>query len=594
MKNNFTNTNNDYVAIGYRGEDNYVFSQKRNCLLTLTASSFSKQNLLNTLGLDFLKKFPKFDSKGREAGYDIDAIQERIIDECIDQGMFDSAKRLNGYGIFKHPTLKNELIINTNNIWSTTDQYYNGERVVGGYVFNNDKDLNINEDTPEITVEEMNYLIKAYSTWNFKRKEQDEKMLLGWIGCAPFVEVLDWATHCVLTGDAGSGKSTMQELNENIIGETGYRFSGDSSEAGLRQSLRGAAAVLLIDEAEASSGKMTQHLSMARAASSGIVKALGTSDQKGVQFKLKFSMMLTGIVPPKLSQEDESRFLKLELLEMKESSKYNTAMKLFLQDKNKQKDMGTKLTKFMINHYKNLLMIDKEIKEVLLKEGASLRFCSTYGTIIAASFLLNNVQWFKDLDERKNKKYQEEIDELFDDVTSIDTILELTEEEMLKYDRYINFFDYNELKKFVKTFDLKSEKEQNGVKNHEDLLNNILRTELRDDKLSKRNILNFIFDYHNGGNRADIKALLGRFGMRTDIEDNGEYSIIIDTSDNKFISLLKDTKFAIGDSKMVLLRLKDAVDLKETVQIGGERRSRKGVLKIVLDSNVYKKESTEL
>lgn len=584
-----SNQNNFFTPIGYRGEENFVFSKIRNCLLTLSASSFSKSSLLNSFGLEFLKNFPKFNEKGKIVGYDTDAIQEMIMSQCIEAGMFDTTKKLNGYGVFKHPSKKGHLIINTDKIWST-DESFDGDRVIDGYVFNNDKDLYINENTEEVSAEEAKFLRKLYSTWNFKRGVQDENFLLGWIACSPFVGVLDWSTHCCLTGDAGTGKSTIQNLNQNIIGELGYLFDGDSTEAGLRQSLRGASAILLIDESESNSGKMAGHLKMARSASSGSIKALGTTDQKGIQFKLKFSMMLTGIVAPAMSQEDESRFLKLELLERNTSSS-DVSMKMFLADNKKQKQLGVKVAKFMINHYTNLLKIDVAVKNILAQNGASDRFLATYGTIIASSFMMNNIDWFKNKDQERHV----DVDTLFDleDACSVfdAEMKELSKEEMKIYEDNKDYFDYIALKDFVLSFDLKAEKEQNGLKNHEALFNIILGTQLKSDKLTKRNILNYIFDYQDGFSKADIKSLLGEFGMRTDVEANGESSLYIDTLDTNFIKLLKDTKFATGDSKIVLSRLQDAVEVKDTVQIGGIRRSRKGVIKINIDSLKYKRDN---
>lgn len=378
----FGQLENGYQALGIKGTDNYVFSNYRQSLIILSSKDFTKANIINIFGKSFLnQKYSITDDKGHFKGYDMTALQNDVVEACIREGNYN-IENIKGYGIFANPLSKGNLIVNTENIWGTATDF-NGKRIRGKFIFNNEKNLFIEKENLQVSKKDIERLVAILETWKFKRGVQDIRLQLGWILCAPFAGVLKWRTHESLTGRRGTGKSTLQEFIKNLLGQLALLFEGSSSEPGIRQAMGNSSGAILLDESEADGVKLASILAMLRAASSGIKKALGTSDQKGNTFELRMAGLLSGIVPPKLNGADNSRFLKIEL-DVRDETKRNVD----LLDINFQEELGKKLIMTMVNNFKLFEELIIKVRISLLDKGADSRYADTYGALIASSFLI--------------------------------------------------------------------------------------------------------------------------------------------------------------------------------------------------------------
>lgn len=550
-----------YKALGIRGEDNYIFSNIRQSLIVLASKDFNKLKMVNIFGRNYLdENYSIIDNKGNFKGHDLLTLQDNIIMDCIRLGNY-SIENVKGYGIFQDPLNKGELIINTEKIWGTSKDFDNS-RIRGRNIFNNERDLKINKNQTQATKKDVDTIIDILGTWKFKRGLQDINLQLGWILCAPFAGVLKWRTHESLTGMRGTGKSTLNKFIKNLLGNLSVEFDGASTEPGIRQAMGLSSGAILLDESEADGSKLANILAMLRSASSGIMRAMGTSDQKGQIFELRMAGLLSGIVPPKLNGADSSRFLRIELdtRDTKETGEVKKTHPYLLKE-SLQEELGKRITMTMIKNYKLFNRIVEDTRLLLLKDGSDSRYADTYGAIIASSFLLTNlvVDVSKLEESDKNK------------VTG--NVLQEYSEEMLK--------------NYIKSFNFENEKTQNAFSDEEELLKQILITEISNDELKKENVLQFVLGYHeNILERASIKNLLGRYGIRTEKENNEVY-IYIDCDDNKLKSLLRYTRFANGDLKAVLCRISDADIVKKEMSIGNIRRNRTSLIKIRLDNEKF-------
>ena len=98
-------------------------------------------------------------------------------------------------------------------------------------------------------------------------------LLAGWIALAPICGALDWRPHIWLTGGAGTGKSAiLDRFVSPLLADMGVHVSGNTTEAGLRQTLKSDALPIVFDEAEsnekADQTRMQSILALARVASS--------------------------------------------------------------------------------------------------------------------------------------------------------------------------------------------------------------------------------------------------------------------------------------------------------------------------------------
>lgn len=138
---------------------------------------------------------------------------------------------------------------------------------------------------------------------------------LGWCALAPICGGLKWRPHIWLTARRGAGKSWMQDnMVAPLLGPCALMVQGNTSEAGIRQSVRQDARPVIFDEAESEDAgaqrRMQSVIELARQSSSDstaqIVK--GTADGHGMAFRMR-SMFMLGSINVALSQAaDESRF----------------------------------------------------------------------------------------------------------------------------------------------------------------------------------------------------------------------------------------------------------------------------------------------
>jgi hypothetical protein len=140
--------------------------------------------------------------------------------------------------------------------------------------------------------------------------------LLGWLAIAPICGILPWRPHCFVYGPPKSGKSTLHTLASHILSPLAISTTGDSSEAGIRQSVGPDSLPVIIDEFESDQrrGRQQAIVMLARSASSGEVPVLrGTPEGKAMQFSLRVTFFFSGINPAGLSPADATRILLLEL-----------------------------------------------------------------------------------------------------------------------------------------------------------------------------------------------------------------------------------------------------------------------------------------
>ena len=304
----------------------------------------------------------------------------------------------------------------------------------------------------------------------------------------------------------------------------------------------------MIDEGEASESKIYKTLNMFRSASSGATALRGTSDQKGIDYTLRFCGLLTGIIPIQFNQADNGRFLKLELEPLTKEKKEQVSdedKKMFYNEA-KLRELGHKMQKFMVANYKELLEINEIVRSLIIEKTESDRYAATFGIIVSCSYLA------------------------------------------LEYNGTI---DFDSIKKYVDEFDFTEEVQRSKVKDHEELLENILIREVFDDFGKSVSVLHHIFKtYYAFKVSKQIKdfkhfnSMLGRYGMRV-VDDTDDIKLLVDTSRNTIRSLLKGTRFEKGDIFQMLKRVNGAEVVNEAKSIGGVQK--RNCIQITLDQKVY-------
>lgn len=145
-------------------------------------------------------------------------------------------------------------------------------------------------------------------------------LLAGWVTLAPICGALDWRPHAWLTGGAGTGKSAILERYVMpLLGDMMLPVASNTTEAGLRQTLRSDALPVVFDEAESNEKtdqqRMQSILSLARVASSETRAHLikGSPSGEVTRFHIRSMFFLSSISTALKQGADRSRFAQLTL-----------------------------------------------------------------------------------------------------------------------------------------------------------------------------------------------------------------------------------------------------------------------------------------
>ena len=138
-------------------------------------------------------------------------------------------------------------------------------------------------------------------------------ILAGWLVVAAIGSSLKWRPHITLTGQSGSGKSTVMDyIIKEVIGDLAVKGDGGSTEPGIRKALKGTGRPFLMDEAESESKtakvKMDGVMELIRKASQG-GNVLNAADN----FTSNSCFCLSAINPNIHQKADLSRNTMVEL-----------------------------------------------------------------------------------------------------------------------------------------------------------------------------------------------------------------------------------------------------------------------------------------
>lgn len=148
------------------------------------------------------------------------------------------------------------------------------------------------------------------------RNPQDAGLLFGWLAMAPICGALTWRPHAFIYGPARSGKTTIHTVASTILSPLAISADGQSTEAGIRQTLGPDSLPILLDEFESDqNGNMLRNiLRLARSASSANTPVLrGTPEGKAMSFSLRTTFLFSAINPRGMSPADQSRIAMFEL-----------------------------------------------------------------------------------------------------------------------------------------------------------------------------------------------------------------------------------------------------------------------------------------
>jgi putative DNA primase/helicase len=370
--------------LGYSGK-NYFYSTTQNPQIS-PLSDFSTTELYKLLDSRYWKtKFPTYIKK--EVQVDLDKAKAWLIENNRRRGPFNSGNQ-RGRGVWMDRQrivyhLGQTMYVAENKNLETLTETHIQALQDSKYIYTFAANIGSSPaETLSVLERESLRSICHQLKWKYPHHAQ---LFLGWLILSPLSGALRWRPHIWMTGQKGSGKSTvMDEIVSPIFSEIRHFKGQKVTEAGLRQEVRRDACPVVLDEFEPTDGAYKQILQLARVASSRDGKLFkGTVTGDAMEFNASFSACFASIDLPHLEEADKSRIAVLELSgdEQNEWPKLRTLIQNTLTEDFSKKFMWTALRVLPMIQASSDMMT-----QAFVSLGHGARYGDLYGGMLAGLF----------------------------------------------------------------------------------------------------------------------------------------------------------------------------------------------------------------
>lgn len=239
-------------------------------------------------------------------------------------------------------------------------------------------------------------------------------LLAGWIATAIVCGGMDWRPHVWVTGNHGTGKSTIiDKIVKPCMGRVALYPKGSTTEAGIRSALQSDAIPVAFDESETEESakeRLLQILALMRQASSEGNGAIfkGSANHVAHEFNIRSAFMLVSIGVNMKQGADLSR---IAVLSLRAQTSFASSEKKMLEERwNRLLDINSMLpldlpqkliarqTRNLFNLRHNIVIFKKVISDIM----GSPRLGDQLGTLLAGSHSLYSTHR---LNEKQCEKY---------------------------------------------------------------------------------------------------------------------------------------------------------------------------------------------
>lgn len=304
-----------FRILGHDKDHIYVFQNEKRMITRRGEASWDKNALLTLADLNWWEMH-----FAGEKGMNKDMAVNWIIRTANKRGFFDPG-RCRGRGAWLD---EGRIVYHFGNSLMVDGVHMGLTEIKSHYVYEQGVRLGLPSETA-LTAEEGKGLYNLATKFRWSRPAS-AMLLSGWCAIAPVAGALRWRPHIWLTGGAGSGKSTI--LNEYIhflMNGMDLFAQGNSTEAGLRQTLGADALPVLFDESEQNNEREQNRvqgiLALIRQASTeSAAKTLkGTTHGSAMNYHIRSPFCLSSIQVGMKHQADYERFAILALRPKKET-----------------------------------------------------------------------------------------------------------------------------------------------------------------------------------------------------------------------------------------------------------------------------------
>lgn len=379
-----------YVALGYVGTANVIWSCARRDVLHLEPGNLTPPILETALGMGWiLQNYLEESGNGAEGSSKINwgALRSDVIADCQAAGRY-SANSVMGAGVWQ---LGDRIVVNAGSaLWSPDGQPV--PRISADGVFVESSSLGVMPDTKPATDAEALAICTALegAPWH---NPTDALLLAGWIASAPLAGVLPRRPAIYVTGPRGCGKSTVKTVVSHLLSPAAVVGEGSgTTAAGVRQLLGCDARPVILDEfgdnvadAAATAARVKTFIVQIRSAysddSQGSIQ--GTQSGRAIAYRVRYSAYISGIIPPSsMDASDRSRIVTCRLT----PPAHGSVKPVLFANAPELRRLGAGLRARMVRLVPELLQTIDTVSAVL-HLTASPRYADTIGTLLASWFV---------------------------------------------------------------------------------------------------------------------------------------------------------------------------------------------------------------
>jgi len=310
--------------------------------------------------------------------------------------------------------------------------YFDGKNITGKkddsklYVRRNPKPIGIDRDT--IKTSDAIEIAKAVKKISFE-SDLDAMRMLAWSALSPFAGALTWRPSLLVTGESGSGKTSIVDYVIKRISDSLVVSGGETTSPGLRQYIGLDSLGIILEESECDTPKKAANrddlFSLMRQSTSDLAPLVlkGSSEGKAVKFCMRSMFCFVAISPEINSIADQNRILKINLVRRKNNWKQIKSDLVRLLSPENCKGLRALTWK----HLKTIMDNAEEIAETLQDEtGLDNRTCHIESILLSAyimlycdkdNYLAETQKWIDML--KDNKAHENRDDEAEELVTRI-------------------------------------------------------------------------------------------------------------------------------------------------------------------------------
>lgn len=319
-----TFSNPYFRFLGYSNDGNspihIFFTVKSKSVVRLTNAQMSVSTLINLAPLNWWET--TFPSGGGRAKFDINAAINYLSEMSCAVGIF-SEKLVRGRGAWHDA---GRTIVHAGDKLMVDGRPTGLGTIETRFVYEIGEPLGYNVQDP-LSTTDAHKLMEIVKLLNWER-DINAYLLAGWCVVAPICGALKWRPHIWLTGAAGAGKSwVFEKIVRRLLGETCLAVQGETSEAGIRQSLSHDALPVVFDEAEGEDRKAQERiqnvLNLMRSASTedGGLLVKGSAGGAAVSYQIRSCFAFASIGVSLSQQSDRSRVTVLSLAKLNDTTK---------------------------------------------------------------------------------------------------------------------------------------------------------------------------------------------------------------------------------------------------------------------------------